>query len=453
MNEMPLDYDAQQVDIERARRMAELLRQSAGQRPQGKMVGRFYVAADPMQHLASLVSDVVANYKEKEADKKQSELAAKQNAEFQTVLQGMPQRKVLTRSVTPDVGAGAPANPGAMPLDPSTVRAQATAVQPVEETEVVNPTRQDMLQWAGQMYRLPMARQLATKLMADYTGQPKITPIGHIGTLNQDTGEMEAFGPGIALEKAKLMQQATDLSLRLEDKQLDRNLRQTLAEQLRQTQLQIAAIRQPDQRLTDARIAKLESEANLANAKADKTGQSSTKAPPKYIDDKFSGMVDTVATLDRQLESFKDEYANQGLLGDTKRKAAAALGSWGSKEMQEMDAWWRTAERQDELLERYKLFGATLTTNELASWRNATIRPGLSAEKVREFLQIRQDILKRKINEELKKYKTDGKYEMEGTEGLLRDRGFLTDSPAAKGSTPPPTAAPNLSGAKVRKVK
>lgn len=452
MNEMPLDYDAQQVDIERARRMAELLRQQAGQRPQGKMVGRFYVAADPMQHLASLVSDVVANYKEKEADKKQAALAAKQNQEFQSVLESMPQRRVLTRSVTPDVGAAAPANAGAMPINPQNVNAQATSVLPEERTEVINPTRQDMLQWAGQMYRLPMARQLATKLMADYTGQAKKVPVGHIGALDQDTGEMIPFGPGIELEKAQLSQRAIDLSLRLQDKQLDRNMREHLAEQLRQTQLQIAAIRQPDSRLTDARIGALEAQANLANAKADKSGQSNTKPAPKYIDDKFSGMVDTIATLDRQLSTFKDEYANQGLLGDPKRKATAALGSMGTQAMQEMDAWWRAAERQDELLERYKLFGATLTNNELASWRNATIRPGLSAEKVREFLQIRQDILKRKINEELVKYKRDGKYEMDGTEGMLRDRGYLINAPASTGgATPPPTNAPNLSGAKVRK--
>lgn len=447
-----IDYDTQQVDIERARRMAELLRQQAGQRPQGKMVGRFYVAADPMQHLASLVSDVVANYKEKEADKKQSELAAKQNQAFQSVLEAMPQRKVLTRSVTPDVGARAPANLGAMPVTPQNVNAQATAVQPVEETEVVNPTRQDMLQWAGQMYRLPMARQLATKLMTDYTGQAKKTPIGHIGALDQDTGEMIPFGPGIELEKAQLAQRAIDLSLRLQDKQLDRNLREQLAEQLRQTQVQIAAMRQPDSRLTDARIASLEAQAALASAKAGATGQSSTKPMPKYMDEKFSGMVETIDTLDRQLKTFKDKFANQGLLGDTKRKAAAALGSWGSKDWQEMDSWWRSAERQDELLERFKLFGATLTSNELASWRNATIRPGLSAEKVREFLQARQNILKRKLTTELKRVKTDGKYEVEGTEEMLRDRGHFVDPSIPANNAPVPRSDP-LSGAKVRKVR
>lgn len=451
--EEQLDYDAEQISVERARRIAEMLRKQSGQTPQGKMVGRFYVASDPFQHLAGLASAAMANYKEKQADEKQADITRRQSAEFERTLGEVPQRRVLTRSVTPDVGAAAPNNAGMMPVNPQNVRAQATAVQPVETKEVVNPTRQDMLQWAGKMYRLPMARQLATKMMADYTGQAKNVPVGHIGSLDQDTGEMTPFGPGIELEKAKLAQQAIDLSLRLQDKALDRNMKEQLAEQLRQTQLQIAAMRQPDERLTNARIAALESQAALNGRKADNVGASSTKAPPKYIDDKFSGMVDSVGTLERQIKSFKDDFANTGLLGGTKRKLAAVMGSMGTESMQENDAWWRAQERQDELLERYKLFGATLTTNELKSWQNATIRPGLSSKKILEFLEIRQNILKNKLNEEFTKYKRDGKYEMDGTEGLLRDRGYLRESPPAAAAPTPGTPAPrpprDLSGATV----
>jgi hypothetical protein len=447
-----LDYDAQQVDIERQLRMAEMLRK--GNTPaQGRMVGRFYVAADPMQHLAGLVNEVVAGYKERGAMEKGKALSEKQNEEFSRILGSMPQSRSVTTSTTPDVGASAPAPgsvPGAWPMDAATARAQATAVQPIEKTQTVNPTRQDMLQWAGQLYKLPMARNLATKLMEDYTGQPKITPIGHIGTLNQDTGEATPFAPGVAIELAKLEQQHTDLQLRLADKSLDRELRDKLSQRLADTQKQIAIIKLPDDRLTNARIAALESEVRLKDAKAKGAGETSTKPMPRYIDDKFSGMLDTVDTIDRQIKSFKDEYANQGLLGDTKRKAASVLGSAGSKEMQEMDAWWRTAERQDELLERYKLFGATLTNNELTSWKNATIRPGLSADKVREFLTIRQDILKRKLNDELMRVKKDGKFETEGYEYLMNERGLLNKAPSAPGAPAAPALSPaDLGGAKV----
>ncbi len=451
--EEQLDYDAEQISVERARRIAEILRNQSGQTPQGRMVGRFYVASDPFQHLAGLASAAMANYKEKQADEKQADIARRQSQEFERTLGEVPQRRVLTRSVTPDVGASAPNNVGMMPVNPQNVRAQATAVQPVETKEIVNPTRQDMLQWAGKMYRLPMARQLATKMMADYTGQAKNVPVGHIGSLDQDTGEMTPFGPGIELEKAKLAQQAVDLSLRLQDKALDRNLREQLAEQLRQTQLQIAGMRQPDERLTNARIAALESQAALNGRKADNVGDSKTKPLPKYLDEKMTGMVDTLDTLDRQIKSFKDEYANAGPLGNTKRALASAAGSWGTKSMQEMDGWWRAQERQDELLERYKLFGATLTTNELKSWQNATIRPGLSSEKIKEFLTIRQEILRKKLNDEYRKLNADGKYEMEGTNQLLRDRGYIRDAPPAAAAPAPGTPAPrpprDLSGATV----
>jgi len=421
---------------------------------QGRMVGRFYVAADPMQHLAGLVNEVVAGYKERGAMEKGKALSEKQNEEFSRILGSMPQSRSVTTSTTPDVGSSAPTPgsvPGAWPMDAATARAQATAVQPIEKTQTVNPTRQDMLQWAGQLYKLPMARNLATKLMEDYTGQPKITPIGHIGTLNQDTGEATPFAPGVALELAKLEQQHADLQLRLADKSIDRELRDKLSQRLAATQKEIAIIKLPDDRLTNARIAALESEANLKNAKAKNVGEGSAKPMPKYIDQGFSGMVDSVATLDRQLKNFKDEFAGKGALGGAQRSLAGALGSWGTKEMQALDDWWKMQERQDELLERYKLFGATLTNNELTAWQNATISAKNTPAQVRQFLSIRQEILKNKLNEELTKIKADGIYETKGIEDLLRNRGYLENTPTA---TPGKPAAPalsptDLSGAKV----
>jgi hypothetical protein len=450
--EEQLDYDAEQISVERARRIAEILRKQSGQTPQGRMVGRFYVASDPFQHLAGLASAAMANYKEKQADEKQGDIARRQSAEFERTLGEVPQRRVLTRSIpAPDISGGAPSNVGAMPVNPQNVNAQS-GMSAVEEKQVVNPTRQDMLQWAGKMYRLPMARQLATKMMADYTGQAKNVPLGHIGSLDQDTGEMTGFGPGLEIEKAKLAQQAIDLSLRLQDKQLDRDMRERLGNQLRETQILLGQMRQPDANLTAARIGALEAEARWKDKRTDTAGGSSTKPAPKYVDDKFSGMVDTIGTLERQIKSFKDDFANTGLLGGTKRKLASVMGSMGTESMQENDAWWRAQDRQDELLERYKLFGATLTSNELKSWQNATIRPGLSSAKILEFLQVRQNILKNKLNEELTKYKRDNKYEMEGTEGMLRDRGYLREAPPNNDGGIPTSRGPrDLSGAKVIK--
>lgn len=450
-----LDYDAEQISLDRQQRMADFLRQQGASPANGRMVGRTYVKASPFQHLANLVNTALGSYFEREADTKRKNLVKSQSEAFEQTLSDMPRRKVLTRSVRPDVSAGAPATaPGVMPLDKGTVDAQASSVSPVEQSEVINPTREDMLQWSGKLYRLPMARQLATKLMADYSGTPKMVPLGHIGILNQDTGDMTPFKAGVDIELAKLEQHAADLRLRLADKALDRQLRDELSQRLIENEKLIAQMRQPDSRLTDARIAALESQATLNASKAQNAGKK--KPMPKYMEEGLQGIADDHTQLIDQLQNFKDEYAGMGALGGARRGVASALGSWGSEDMQKMDAWWRAQERFDELPQRYKLFGATLTPNELKSWKGATIRPGLSPEKVREFINTRISILKRKGSSILNKLKTDDIYETSGTEELFGIRGL----PTSEGAVPTKPGAPasavkpaDLSGAVIRRVK
>jgi hypothetical protein len=455
--EEQLDYDAEQISVERARRIAEVLRKQSGQTPQGRMVGRFYVASDPFQHLAGLASAAMANYKDKQADEKQGSIARRQNEEFQGVLENMPQRRVLTRSVTPDVGAGAPTNvstDGArgMPMDPSTVRAQATAIQPVEQTEVVNPTRQDMLQWAGQMYKLPMARQLATKLMADYTGQAKKVPLGHIGSLDQDTGEMTPFEPGVALEIGKLQNHANAITAALTNKDLDRASRERLGEGLRETQLAIARMRS-DGRGANADLDRELKQLRIEQLKEKGEREAKGKMPTRYQDEQVNKLVDegsSILTILGELEKTPGIYGGGGPLKRGRVMAGEFLGSAADENTRRLVEMNKMVQRLDDLPRRYEMFGATLNANEKASWASATIRPGMDEEDVKRFLNIRMGLVRSKLPAIISKLKKDG-VNTEGMEQYMGDR--LLMGPSSGAPAPGGVPAPNLSGAKVRKVK
>ena len=451
-----LDYDAEQVSIERSRRMADMLRQQASQRPQGRMAGRFYVASDPFQHLAGLVADVMANSKEKDADKRSSQLLQRQNEEFQGVLENMPQRRVLTRSVTPDVGAGAPANQGMMPVNPQNVNAQATAVQPVEQTEVVNPTRQDMLQWAGQMYKLPMARQLATKLMADYTGQAKKVPLGHIGSLDQDTGEMTPFEPGVALEIGKLQNHANAITAALTNKDLDRASRERLGEGLRETQLAIARMRS-DGRGANADIDRQIKEMRLEGLKDKNEREAKGKMPTRYQDEQVTPLIKEAATLRtimKELEDTPGVYGGAGPLGGASLMLAEQLGSAGTQNQRRLVEINKLLQRLDDLPQRYELFGATLSGNEQRSWAGATVNHRMAEEDIKKFLNTRLTIIQNNLPKVISKLKKDG-VNTDGMEQFMADmlsmKSAMDGGAPAPGTPGTPKAPRDLSGAKVIK--
>lgn len=454
-----MDYDTTQVDIERAQRLAQLLRSQASNTPQGKMVGRFYVASNPLQHIANLVAEYGANKKEQEATQLSKEYAAGQSADFEKTLGAMPQPRVLTRSVPVDVAKTAPqAVQGAMPLDKSTVNAQ-TSVVPVETiTEKQTPTRQDMLQWAGQLYKIPMARQLAAKLMADYTGQPKYSALGHMGALNQDTGEMIPFPEGMQVEQSKLLlayqaekQKSEDRNASLEERALARER----ADQIRMEIANMNAGLRRESNATNRMLAEARIEKLQAETEAKKHG--TLKAPPKYMDETVQGVASEFEALTNQLKTFEDEFAGMGALGGARRGVAEIIGSWGTEKQQKMAQWWKMQDRLDELPKRLEMFGATLTGNEKQSWQAATIRPNMSPEKIKEMLNIRKSIIAKKAQELYNKWKKEGKFETSGARDYFEHYGIpmpADDAPAASGVAPAP-AAPggrNLSGATVRKV-
>lgn len=453
-----MDYDAAQVDIERAQRLAQLLRSQASNTPQGKMVGRFYVASNPLQHIANLVAEYGANKKEQEATQLSKEYAAGQSADFEKTLGAMPQPRVLTRSVPVDVAKTAPqAVQGAMPLDKSTVNAQ-TSVVPVETiTEKQTPTRQDMLQWAGQLYKIPMARQLAAKLMADYTGQPKYSALGHMGALNQDTGEMIPFPEGMQVEQSKLLLAYQAEKQKSEDRNASLEERALARERADQIRMEIARVSDATRREANAiRAEQVAGQIRHNDEMAELKKQGSLKAPPKYMDEAVQGISSEFETITNQLKSFEDEFAGKGPIGGAQRTFAEILGSMGTEKQQKMAQWWKMQDRLDELPKRLEMFGATLTGNEKQSWQAATIRPNMSPEKIKEMLNIRKSIIAKKAQELFNKWSKEGKYEMSGTRDYFEHYGIPMPADVSPTTSAAPAPVPgnrNLSGATVKKVK
>jgi hypothetical protein len=55
--------------------------------------------------------------------------------------------------------------------------------------------------------------------------------------------------------------------------------------------------------------------------------------------------------------------------------------------------WWRNYRKEQELIERHGLFGATLTGNELSAWRAADIQPKMSPDAIQRNLARRAEII------------------------------------------------------------
>ncbi len=94
-----------------------------------------------------------------------------------------------------------------------------------------------------------------------------------------------------------------------------------------------------------------------------------------------------IGVLDDMSKTFKDEYAGKkNMPGVNFLKNTAAANQVGPEKWQEQQAWYGNLERLYSMQERYKVFGATLTTNELKSWANANLNPNMSPKQIREKL-------------------------------------------------------------------
>lgn len=101
-----------------------------------------------------------------------------------------------------------------------------------------------------------------------------------------------------------------------------------------------------------------------------------------------AGLVGNIQDLK---QSFKDDFAAPQVLGKSipfarpLSNTISAMGM-GSKEMDEAQNWWAASDRLYTLFQRNKLFGATLTTNEMKAWGEANANKNMKPEQVKKML-------------------------------------------------------------------
>lgn len=143
---------------------------------------------------------------------------------------------------------------------------------------------------------------------------------------------------------------------------------------------------------------------DLALLAAQARARAANKPPKLTVSDRRdltegAGLVGNMQDL---LSSFKDDYAAPQVFGKSVPGARplsntlSAMGL-GSKDMDEAQKWWAASDRLYTLFNRNKMFGATLTTNEMKAWAEANASKNMKPEQIKTMLN---DIL-RVANEEL----------------------------------------------------
>lgn len=99
-----------------------------------------------------------------------------------------------------------------------------------------------------------------------------------------------------------------------------------------------------------------------------------------------------VGNLKNMLGSFQDSYAAPQVLGKSIPGARplantmSAMGLGVSKNQDDAQAWWAESDRLYNLFQRNKLFGATLTSNEMKAWAQANASKNMKPQQIKGML-------------------------------------------------------------------
>jgi hypothetical protein len=135
-------------------------------------------------------------------------------------------------------------------------------------------------------------------------------------------------------------------------------------------------------------------------------------------------------------DSFRDEYA-VGALPFSRRVGnflSSTVPQLASKDQEEAQRWWSQAQLLYNLPERYKLFGATLTTNEKKSWEAATFNPDMTADQIRTNMALITSIHNRKV-QQIRNNLIRAGYRPEEVEGIFEQVQLPGEMPGSPGPT------------------
>lgn len=214
---------------------------------------------------------------------------------------------------------------------------------------------------------------------------------GELGMLTGDK-VLGRFGQG-------LVKQADDYATQLQDtRQHDIDDRQTKTYQDAQVghMGQVLEESKRARNMADATARRgqdLSYEAALARAVAAQKKATTQKAPKFTVSDRrdLQEASSLVANTKELLSEFKPEFGatkvmGMNIPGGRALSNAVAAHGYGDKGMDAAQSWWAKSERLYTLFNRNKLFGATLTSNEMRAWEQANATKDMKPEQIQKFL-------------------------------------------------------------------
>jgi hypothetical protein len=251
------------------------------------------------------------------------------------------------------------------------------------------------------------------------------------------------------------MTQLAQVEASMQDRAASRESRERLAADAAELRRQLAQMSiDANAALKDSMVNRNNSAANLSDVKADSTGTTPKKPLQRFQYEGYNGLVDEVHQMESWLQEFeKNKHLyGKGPLSNARASMGSMLGGVADENTRKLTELERNRQRFDDLPQRHKLFGATLSSGEKSSWAGASINPGMSPKDIEAFMRERLSKAKRALKALPKEWEasheTSGLDEYRKTIGVELDEDPPTKAPGvpAKPSTP-------LSGAKVIKVK
>ena len=347
------------------------------------MVGRFYVPPHWSQQLAPVVNQLMGGYYEGaagRADKEATETSKKQAADW--------------------IGAVPTAKPGQVPFQaPGIDEADSAATSVGTSVQgMVQPEREAILKHALAGMSNPMTRDLASKYAQD---QLINAPVREQEQKFKSAEAKAARDQRAAEHLVSLQAKRDEIQLRLEDRQLDRESRETLQRAMLDVQKSIAAAVDATRRYGIDENNQTRRE--IAEAKTAGGGKPVAVAVIKDLD----GQRKQAEALENVYDKFKPEYG--GVEGGIAGTVGAYLTkSTGGDKYREATDWWKEYENSAALVERHEKFGTALSAGEQAAWKRATIGPGMSADTIKQNLKIRSELANKVYNTSVSQYQNAG---------------------------------------------
>lgn len=197
----PTDYSAEQEQIARSRKYAELLQQQSMEVPQGHMAGRFYVAPSWTQGANKLAQGLAGGYLEKQTDEKQKALADRIRQ------QGLADVSAFTGALDgkPAVTDINQTNQGLDSFDPQPAQAGNRSKALAIALKSQNP----MVQGAGSAMLSQMLKAQDPYSLRE--GEKRYGANGEVLAANDKRPEVKTLGPGQSLVQVGAQGTATPL--------------------------------------------------------------------------------------------------------------------------------------------------------------------------------------------------------------------------------------------------